>query len=94
MYGHTEGRTAERHVNIFLIFFFGGKIYTDSLVWPQGSRQLFVCFFFFFSFLLFVCSRSRGRLFQFFHFLFFFFFHFFQSVRGGRVRMNFLLIYF
>ncbi|EAN84552.1 hypothetical protein Tc00.1047053511611.30 [Trypanosoma cruzi] len=64
MCGHTEGQTVERHLNIFLILFLD-KICRQFLE-QHGSWVLFfcVCFFFFFSFLLFGCSRSRGRLFS------------------------------
>ncbi|ESS55745.1 hypothetical protein TCDM_12763 [Trypanosoma cruzi Dm28c] len=55
---------------------------------------MFLCVAFLFLFLfslLFVCSRNRGRhfFFLFSFFSFFFFFLFFQSVRFGRVKMNF-----
>ncbi|ESS54999.1 hypothetical protein TCDM_13558 [Trypanosoma cruzi Dm28c] len=56
MCGHAEGRTAERHLNIFFQFsFFAGKIYADSLVRPHGSQLLFVCFFVFFSRFCYLC---------------------------------------
>ncbi|ESS55926.1 hypothetical protein TCDM_12576 [Trypanosoma cruzi Dm28c] len=75
-----EGQTVEAHVTIFLILF-SDKICRQFLE-QHGSWVLFVWFFFFF---IFVCSRNRGRHFSFF----LFFFSSLQSVRCGRVRMNF-----
>ncbi|ESS61386.1 hypothetical protein TCDM_11027 [Trypanosoma cruzi Dm28c] len=81
MCGHTEGRTAERHLNIFFQFSFLGAKYIRTVWCGHTAAGCFfcVCFFFFFSFLLFECSRSRGRHFSIFSFFFFFssfFFHF------------------
>ncbi|KAF5217907.1 hypothetical protein ECC02_009197 [Trypanosoma cruzi] len=95
MCGHMEGQTVERHLNIFSILF-SDKICRQFLE-QHGIWVLFLCVFFlsFFFFLLYkVCSRSRGRLFSFFFFyyLFLFFSFSFQSVRGGRVKMNFFKI--
>ncbi|ESS60990.1 hypothetical protein TCDM_11452 [Trypanosoma cruzi Dm28c] len=93
-----EGRTVERHLNIFSIFFLG-KINADSLVWPHGNQaKVFLCdFSFAFHFFIFVCSRNRGRHFFFsfhFFFIFFHFFFFFQSVRCGRVKMNYYYCFY
>ncbi|ESS61445.1 hypothetical protein TCDM_10976 [Trypanosoma cruzi Dm28c] len=79
MCGHTEGRTVERHLNIFSILF-SDKICRQFLE-QHGSWVLFLCgfsfsFIFFFSFLLSL-----------------FFLFLFKSVRGGRVKMIFLFIF-
>ncbi|ESS61506.1 hypothetical protein TCDM_10911 [Trypanosoma cruzi Dm28c] len=42
MCGHTEGQTVERHVNIFLILFFGQNMYRQFLE-QHGGWVLFVC---------------------------------------------------
>ncbi|ESS61909.1 hypothetical protein TCDM_10480 [Trypanosoma cruzi Dm28c] len=68
MYGHAEGRTVERHLNIFFQFSFLGAKYIRTVWCGHTAAGCFLCvFFFFFFFLFFVCSRSRGRFF-FFHF--------------------------
>ncbi|ESS58925.1 hypothetical protein TCDM_12343 [Trypanosoma cruzi Dm28c] len=75
-----EGRTAEAHVTIFLIFFLG-KIHTDSLVGAHGKQgKFFLCgfsfSFFFFLFYYLCVAVIEDVIFQIF-FCFFFSFHFF-----------------